>query len=65
MTIEDSTEPLPEGRIAYSPAEVQAFLGIGKTLVYDLLATGRLRHVKAGRRTIVPAAALQAFLAGE
>jgi len=56
---------LPEGRMAYSVEEVRRALGIGRSTIYDLLAMGRLRSVKAGRRTLIPAAALEAYLAGE
>ena len=55
---------LPEDRMAYSPGEVRKFLGIGETLVYELLAQGKIRSIKAGRRTLIPAAALDEFLAG-
>jgi len=50
--------------MAYSPGEVRKFLGIGETLVYELLAQGKIRSIKAGRRTLIPAAALDEFLAG-
>jgi excisionase family DNA binding protein len=59
------TEALPEDRKAYSVPEVQAFLGIGRNLIYDLLAQGRIRSVKAGRRILIPKASLDAFLEGE
>jgi excisionase family DNA binding protein len=61
----DEAAAVPEGRLAYSVAEVQGFLGIGKTLLHELLAKGQLRSIKAGRRTLIPKAALEAFLAGE
>ena len=52
-------------RLAYSAKEVQAFLGIGETLIYDLLAQKKTRHVKARRRILVPKASLDEFLATE
>jgi excisionase family DNA binding protein len=58
-------QELPEGRLAYSVKEVRGFLGIGETLIYDLLAQGKLRSVKAGRRILIPKTALDAFLEGE
>jgi excisionase family DNA binding protein len=56
---------LPDGRLAYSVKEVRGFLGIGETLIYELLAKGQLRSVKAGRRILIPKSSLDAFLAGE
>lgn len=64
MTTQDTLQ-LPTGRVAYSVEEVRAALGIGRGLMYDLLATGQIRAVKAGRRTLIPAAALERYLAGE
>jgi excisionase family DNA binding protein len=40
-------------------------LGIGETLIYDLLAQGRIHSVKAGRRILIPKTGLDKFLAGE
>lgn len=56
---------LPAGRMAYSVKEVQAFLGIGEPLIFKLLASGKIRSVKAGRRRLIPKAALDDFLAGQ
>lgn len=33
-------------------------LNVGRTTVYELMAAGRLRRVKVGRRTLVPSSAL-------
>jgi excisionase family DNA binding protein len=59
------TSRLPEGRLAYSVEEVRRALGIGRSTIHDLMAMGRIRSVKAGRRTLIPAAAVEAYLAGE
>ncbi len=59
------TLQLPAGRVAYSVEEVRAALGIGRNTLYDMIAVGRIRVVKAGRRTLIPASALAAYLAGE
>ena len=64
MTTEDILQ-LPAGRMAYSIEEVRRALGISRSTIFDMLAMGRLRSVKAGRRTLIPAAALEAYLAGE
>jgi len=40
-------------------------LGIGRSRLYDELAAGRLRSLKVGRRRLVPASALAAYVAAE
>ena len=52
-------------RLAYSPDEAAELLGISRELVHDLLRTGQLGSVKAGRRRLIAKHHLQAFLAGE
>ncbi len=38
-------------------------LGIGRTMVFHLMASGELRSVKMGRRRLVSEAAIQEFIA--
>src|SRR5580693_8642851 len=52
-------------RLAYSPEEAAELLGTSRELVHDLLRTGQLGSVKAGRRRLIAKHHLQAFLAGE
>jgi excisionase family DNA binding protein len=52
-------------RLAYSPDEAAGLLGISRELVHDLLRTGQLESVKAGRRRLIARRHLEAFLAGE
>jgi excisionase family DNA binding protein len=52
-------------RLAYSPEEAAELLGISRELVHDLLRTGQLGSVKAGRRRLIGKRHLEAFLAGE
>ena len=52
-------------RLAYSPDETAELLGISRELVHDLLRTGQLGSVKAGRRRLIGKNHLEAFLAGE
>jgi excisionase family DNA binding protein len=52
-------------KLTFSPDELITELGLGRTSVYNLLRTGELRHVRVGRRIIVPAAEVERFLAGE
>ncbi len=54
-----------EPRLAFSPDEVAAALGISRELVNDLLRTGQLRSVKAGRRRLISLRHLASFLAGD
>jgi excisionase family DNA binding protein len=51
-------------RLAYSPDEAAELLGISRELVHDLLRTGQLGSVKAGRRRLIAKHHLEAFLAG-
>ena len=52
-------------RLAYSPDEAAELLGVCRELVHDLLRTGQLGSVKAGRRRLIAKHHLEAFLAGE
>jgi excisionase family DNA binding protein len=54
-----------EPRLAFSPDEVAAALGISRELVHDLIRTGQLRSVKAGRRRLISRQHLDEFLAGD
>jgi excisionase family DNA binding protein len=50
-------------RLAYSPEEAAELLGISRELLHDLLRTGQLRSVKAGRRRLIGKHHLEEFLA--
>jgi excisionase family DNA binding protein len=50
-------------RLAYSPDEAAELLGISTELVHDLLRTGQLGSVKAGRRRLIAKHHLEEFLA--
>ncbi len=72
MTTSESTVNLtgdpqsPDGfRLAFSPVEVAAALGISRELVDDLIRTGQLRSIKAGRRRLISRKALAEFLADD
>src|SRR5207248_6363590 len=52
-------------RLAYSPDEAAELLGISRELVHDLLRTGQLGSVKAGRRRLIGKHHLEQFLARE
>lgn len=42
--------------------EAAALLSVGRTSVYQLMSSGRLRSVKVGSRRLVPRSALEAFV---
>ena len=52
-------------RLAFSPDEVAEALGISRELVNDLLRSGQLGSVKAGRRRLIGRHHLEAFLEPE
>ena len=66
----DMTPPQPSTnavveRLAFSPDEVAEALGISRELVNDLLRTGQLGSIKAGRRRLIGKHHLETFLARE
>lgn len=61
------TNNLPQRRVL-RVEEAAELLGVGRSLVYDLIRDGRLRSFKVGSRRLVPVAAvdeLVAVLAGQ
>lgn len=50
-------------KVGYSIEEAAQSLGVGRTTVYELMNSGDLESVKVGRRRIIPADAVGAFLA--
>lgn len=51
--------------LAYSIKEACAASSLGRTSIYAHIAAGRLRAVRVGGRTIIPADSLRALLSGE
>lgn len=47
----------------YSVAEASKLINVGKTRFYQELAAGRIRAVKSGKRTLVPAEAITEWVA--
>ena len=42
--------------------EASNFTGLGRTFLYGLFASGKLRKLKAGKRTLIMVSDLQAYL---
>lgn len=42
--------------------QAMAALGVGKSFIYAELRAGRLRSIKAGRRTLIPVESLREWL---
>lgn len=49
-------------QLMYRPAEAASVLGMGRTAVFGLLKSGRLRSVKLGGARFITADALRAFV---
>lgn len=49
-------------KLAYSIAELRAIVSLGRSHIYEEIRAGTLRTVKAGRRTLVLADDLRAWL---
>jgi excisionase family DNA binding protein len=54
-------EPAME-QLMYRPAEAAHVLGMGRTAVFGLIKSGRLRSVKLGGARFITADALRAFV---
>lgn len=52
-------------KIAYSIKEACKASSLGKTTIYNHIAARRLRAVRIGGRTVIPADSLHALIAGE
>ncbi|MFI7697029.1 helix-turn-helix domain-containing protein [Nonomuraea sp. NPDC049655] len=49
-------------RLLVTPIEAAQTLGVGRTKLYELMASGALRSVKIGRARRIPLEALTAFV---
>ncbi|MPT49244.1 MAG: DNA-binding protein [Sphingobium sp.] len=52
-------------KLGYSVKEACRASSLGRTTIYNHISAGRLRVVRVGGRTIIPAEALHALIAGE
>jgi excisionase family DNA binding protein len=58
-------EPIEAERLAYSVKEACRVSSLGRTTLYAHIAANRLKAVRIGGRTVIPAESLQALIAGE
>jgi excisionase family DNA binding protein len=49
-------------QLMYRPAEAAQLLGMGRTAIFALIKSGRLRSVKLGGARFITAGALRAFV---
>ena len=54
-----------DGRRAVSVEQSAQFIGVGRSLAWQLVKEGKLRSVRAGHRVLVPLTAIDEFLAGQ
>lgn len=58
-----SREAAQQSKKAYTVAEAQHLLSIGRNSIYELIRTGEIHSVRKGRRILVPESALDRYLA--
>lgn len=58
-------ENLEPPKIAYSIKEACRASSLGRTTLYAHISANRLRAIRIGGRTVIPAESLHALLAGE
>lgn len=49
-------------QLTYSVADAARAIGIGKNTMYELVAAGRVPHLRIGRSIRIPVASLQAWV---
>ncbi len=51
-----------KGRLAYTIPDACEQLGVGRSMLYELIGAGEVRTIKVGTRTLVPESELSAFI---
>ncbi|HVI57727.1 MAG TPA: helix-turn-helix domain-containing protein [Luteimonas sp.] len=51
-----------KGRLAYTIPDACEQIGVGRSMLYELIGAGEIRTVKIGARTLVPASELTDLL---
>ena len=59
----ESAEPRISQKELYRVTEAMALLSIGRSVIYELLRSGRLRSVREGRTRLIPASAISEYVA--
>ena len=54
--------PVVETRLLYRVDEAAHRLNLGRTVMYELIRSGRLRSVKVGKLRLIPSSALVEFV---
>jgi excisionase family DNA binding protein len=62
MATEKKTTRSDGSRRLYSAVEAARLLGVGRTFMFHLIATGRIESVKIGKLRKIPAAALDEYV---
>lgn len=62
MTADATTSPAARERLLYSAEEAADLLGIGRTFMFALLASGEISSLKIGKRRKVTRDALDEFI---
>jgi excisionase family DNA binding protein len=62
IQVSDSTVRGPVQALLYDVDEAAEALRLSRSLLYELIRSGQLRTVKAGRRRLVPVAALADYV---
>jgi excisionase family DNA binding protein len=63
MEIVSISREVAASRQLYRIAEVMEILSLSRTVIYELIRSGRLRSVKEGRSRLVPASAIADYVA--
>lgn len=59
----ETTQPSGvEGKYLYRVPEAMALLSLGRSAIYELIRTGRLRSVKEGSTRLIPAKAIDDYV---
>ena len=62
MDVDASLDRRQESTVLYSIEDVIARTSLGRSKIYELLASGELGSVKVGRRRLIPATSLDEFV---
>jgi excisionase family DNA binding protein len=62
MTAADQTRQVEGYRLLYSVAEAASLLGVGRTYMFRLIASGEVESIKVGRLRKIPRDALGRYI---